>query len=332
MAKTPAMLRKLLVVKFHGEDGDDAGGLSKEFFFLLSQELFNPEYGLFLRGTEASNYNLQINADSGTVDPEHHLQHFKLFGRCVALSIFHHRLIDVQFAPTFYQAMLGQKITLGDLKAVDEPLWKSLTWTLNNDIEGVLDDETFSYIEESMFGEQIAIDIVPGGSRISLTNANKSRYVDAMVEHKTLGRTKDQFKSFMDGIDEIVHRDHFTVFSASELEALISGSSQLDVADWRKHTELENYTVHDPQIKWLWTVVENWDDAMRSRFLQFATGAARIPLTGFRDLRGGGESRLFKVTRVGAPTALPAAHSCFNRVDLPPYTSMAILEQKLTMA
>lgn len=72
----------------------------REFFFLLSQELFNPEYGLFLRGTEASNYNLQvsrrlpplrpslvlpnpdfvslqINADSGTVDPEHHLQHFK---------------------------------------------------------------------------------------------------------------------------------------------------------------------------------------------------------------------------------------------------------------
>ena len=41
---------------------------------------------------------------------------------------------------------------------------------------------------------------------------------------------------------------------------------------------------------------------------------------------------VFQVTRVGAPTALPAAHSCFNRVDLPPYPSMAILQQKLTMA
>jgi len=48
----------------------------------------------------------------------------------------------------------------------------------NNNIEGVLDDETFSYVEESMFGEQLTIDIVPGGSKIALTNANKSRYVE----------------------------------------------------------------------------------------------------------------------------------------------------------
>lgn len=37
MAKTPLMLKKLLIVKFHGEEGDDAGGLSKEFFYLLSK-------------------------------------------------------------------------------------------------------------------------------------------------------------------------------------------------------------------------------------------------------------------------------------------------------
>ena len=71
---------------------------------------------------------------------------------------------------------------------------------------------------------------------------------------------------------------------------------------------------------------------LQSKLLQFATGAARIPLTGFRDLRGGGESRLFKITRVGTKHALPQAHSCFNRLDLPPYESMAVLKEKLTMA
>lgn len=47
------------------------------------------------------------------------------------------------------------------------------------------------------------------------------------------------------------------------LQALISGSSDLDVKDWRTHTELENYTVHDPQIRWFWTVVEAMDSAMK---------------------------------------------------------------------
>jgi hypothetical protein len=48
-------------------------------------------------------------------------------------------------------------------------------------------------------------------------------------------------------------------------QALISGSSDLDVKDWRTHTELENYTVHDPQIRWFWTVVEAMDASMKVR-------------------------------------------------------------------
>jgi E3 ubiquitin-protein ligase NEDD4 len=37
-------LKKRLMIKFHGEDGLDYGGLSREFFFLMSKEMFNPFY------------------------------------------------------------------------------------------------------------------------------------------------------------------------------------------------------------------------------------------------------------------------------------------------
>ena len=36
-----------LYINFHGEEGLDYGGPSREFFFLLSREVFNPYYGLF---------------------------------------------------------------------------------------------------------------------------------------------------------------------------------------------------------------------------------------------------------------------------------------------
>ena len=36
-----------LYVKFGGESGLDYGGLAREWFFLLSHEMFSPYYGLF---------------------------------------------------------------------------------------------------------------------------------------------------------------------------------------------------------------------------------------------------------------------------------------------
>jgi ubiquitin-protein ligase E3 A len=41
-------LRKPLRVKFVGEQGIDEGGVRKEFFHLLIEELFNPNYAMFL--------------------------------------------------------------------------------------------------------------------------------------------------------------------------------------------------------------------------------------------------------------------------------------------
>lgn len=41
------LLKAKLWIEFEGETGLDYGGLSREWFFLLSREMFNPYYGLF---------------------------------------------------------------------------------------------------------------------------------------------------------------------------------------------------------------------------------------------------------------------------------------------
>ncbi|MCO5600910.1 hypothetical protein L7F22_055027 [Adiantum nelumboides] len=69
MRQQPNDLKKRLMIKFDGEDGLDYGGLSREFFFLLSHEMFNPFYCLFEYSAH-DNYTLQINPHSG-VNPEH---------------------------------------------------------------------------------------------------------------------------------------------------------------------------------------------------------------------------------------------------------------------
>lgn len=37
----------MLQVKFHGEEAEDAGGVTKEFFMLLLREILDPKYGMF---------------------------------------------------------------------------------------------------------------------------------------------------------------------------------------------------------------------------------------------------------------------------------------------
>ena len=99
----------------------------REWFFLLSHEVFDPSYGLFQYSAH-DNYTLQINPASG-INPDH-LSYFKFIGRIVGLAIFHRRFLDAYFVPSFYKMMLVKHVSLVDLEGVDTELHRSLVWML----------------------------------------------------------------------------------------------------------------------------------------------------------------------------------------------------------
>lgn len=327
MRQTPSDLKKRLMIKFDGEDGLDYGGLSREFFFLLSHEMFNPFYCLFEYSAH-DNYTLQINPASG-VNPEH-LNYFKFIGRCLGLGIFHRRFLDAYFIVSFYKMILKKKVTLADLESVDAELHRGLTWMLDNDITDII-DETFTTVEER-FGEMVTIELQPGGEEVPVTQDNKKEYVDAIVEYRISKRVKEQFDAFMSGFSELIPQDLVTVFDERELELLIGGMSEIDVDDWTKFTDYRGYEVNDEVIQWFWKCVRGWPAERKSRLLQFATGTSRIPVNGFKDLQGSDGPRRFTIEKSGDPGQLPKSHTCFNRIDLPPYKDYNTLEHKLTLA
>jgi len=127
MRFTPQELKKRLMIKFSGEEGLDYGGVSREFFFLLSHEMFNPFYGLF-QFSAHDMYTLQINPNSG-INPEH-LNYFRFIGRVMGLAIFHHRFLDAFFIAALYKMILGKKTTVKDMESVDADMFRSLSWML----------------------------------------------------------------------------------------------------------------------------------------------------------------------------------------------------------
>lgn len=298
-------LKKRLMIKFDGEDGLDYGGLSREFFFLLSHEMFNPFYCLFEYSAH-DNYTLQINPHSG-INPEH-LNYFKFIGRVVGLAIFHRRFLDAFFIGALYKMMLGKAVALADMEGVDADFHRSLQWMLDNDISGGILEQTFS-TEDERFGVLTVEDLIPNGRNIEVTNENKKEYVDLMVKWRIEKRIAEQFQAFKEGFHELIPQDLINVFDERELELLIGGIAEIDVDDWKKHTDYRGYTESDEVIQNFWSTVRSWDGEQKSRLLQFTTGTSRIPVNGFKDLQGSDGPRRFTIEKAGEIANLPKAHT-----------------------
>ncbi|KAH8413862.1 hypothetical protein KR222_010508 [Zaprionus bogoriensis] len=325
-------MRKRLMVKFKGEEGLDYGGVAREWLHLLSREMLNPQYGLFQYSRD-DHYTLQINPDSG-VNPDH-LSYFHFVGRTLGIAVFHGHCLDGGFTTPFYKQLLNKPITLGDIEGVDPELHRSLTWMLESNISGII-ESTFS-VENNSFGALVVHELKPGGASIPVTEENKREYVKLYVNYRFMRGIEQQFLALQKGFCELIPSHLLRPFDERELELVIGGISSIDVNDWRNNTRLKHCTNETPQVLWFWQVVESYSSEMRARLLQFVTGSSRVPLQGFRALQGSTGAvgpRLFTIhLTADVPTQnLPKAHTCFNRIDLPPYENYQLLCDKLTQA
>jgi len=102
--------------------------------------------------------------------------------------------------------------------------------------------------------------------------------------------------------------------------------------DWISYTDYRGYDKSDKVVEWFWQVVRSWPPERKSRLLQFVTGTSRVPVNGFKDLQGSDGPRRFTIDKSGDPSQLPRSHTCFNRIELPPYEDLESLEKKLLFA
>ncbi|XP_018417512.1 PREDICTED: E3 ubiquitin-protein ligase HECW2 [Nanorana parkeri] len=320
--------RNKLYVTFVGEEGLDYSGPSREFFFLVSRELFNPYYGLFEYSANDT-YTVQISPMSAFVDNHH--EWFRFSGRILGLALIHQYLLDAFFTRPFYKALLRILCDLSDLEYLDEEFHQSLQWMKDNDIHDML-DLTFT-VNEEVFGQITERELKPGGANIPVTEKNKKEYIEKMVKWRIERGVVQQTESLVRGFYEVVDARLVSVFDARELELVIAGTAEIDLGDWRNNTEYRG-GYHDTHIviRWFWAAVERFNNEQRLRLLQFVTGTSSIPYEGFASLRGSNGPRRFCVEKWGKITALPRAHTCFNRLDLPPYPSFSMLYEKLLTA
>ncbi|XP_041124016.1 NEDD4-like E3 ubiquitin-protein ligase WWP2 isoform X2 [Polyodon spathula] len=321
-------LRRRLYIIMRGEEGLDYGGIAREWFFLLSHEVLNPMYCLFEYAGK-NNYCLQINPAS-SINPDH-LSYFRFIGRFIAMALYHGKFIDTGFTLPFYKCMLNKKPTLKDLESIDPEFYNSIMWVKENDLEecGV---ELFFAQDMEILGKVTTHELITDGENMLVTAENKEEYIRLLTNWRFTRGVEEQTKDFLDGFNEVVPLEWLRYFDEKEIELMLCGMQEIDLSDWQKNTIYRHYTKNSKQIQWFWQVVKEMDNEKRIRLLQFVTGTCRLPVGGFTELIGSNGPQKFCIDKVGKETWLPRSHTCFNRLDLPPYKSFEQLKEKLLFA
>lgn len=313
---TPDQLHQSLRIKFANEPGVDAGGLVREWFTLMTKEVFDDATGLFYRIGNGD--GLMINPASAEASVDH-LMYYQAIGRYIGRALFEGILIDAHLAIPICKHILGIPITFSDLEFVDNDLYKNLKWLRENTgVESLALDFTVNV--DHMPDKMKVVELVPNGSDIAVTDENKMEYISMRFKWIVATSISQQLGSVMQGLFSIIPVELLSVFDHQELELLICGIPDIDVQDWKTHTIYVGDR-DERAIAWFWNCVHGFSNEQKARLLQFTTGSARVPVQGFKALTmNDGRICPFAIQCVSANECLyPRAHTCFNRIDLPRY-------------
>lgn len=105
--RSPDEWKNRFYIVFEGEEGQDAGGLLREWYTIISREIFNPMYALFTT-SPGDRVTYMINPASHC--NSNHLSYFKFVGRVISKAIYDNKLLECYFTRSFYKHILGKPV------------------------------------------------------------------------------------------------------------------------------------------------------------------------------------------------------------------------------
>ncbi|KAF9993678.1 hypothetical protein BGZ79_001629, partial [Entomortierella chlamydospora] len=120
ITKKHADLKKPLKVAFVdvGEEGMDQGGVTKEFFQIMVEKVFDSQFGLFKELEESRSWWFEGVLDGSCqvemteTDTKIRLVEYELVGILVGLALYNGVILGVRFPTVVYRKLLGWEIDL----------------------------------------------------------------------------------------------------------------------------------------------------------------------------------------------------------------------------
>ncbi|KAF0983086.1 hypothetical protein FDP41_011064 [Naegleria fowleri] len=320
-------LMKPMFVYFAGEQGFDVGGVTREFYHLLSQKILDSNNALFVRTGHANTYHPNptsaVNAD--------HLQYFHFIGKLIGKALSDNKMMDTHFSKVIFKLIVGRPVTFEDLEAVEPTMYLSLKKMLLLDNIDSIMEMTFT-ADINDFGENNVYELCENGEEIEVNDDNKYEFVEAYAKWKLVESVRPQVEKMLEGIYEVIPPEYLTIFNESELELLLCGSTEFSISEWRQHTFYEGgFDDNHPTVQLFWKMLEQeFSHLQQAQLLQFATGTSCLPCEGFSGLSP--PFTLCLLRHYISTEYFPVAHTCLNRIDIPPYETLEKMTDRFKKA
>ncbi|KAG7964552.1 hypothetical protein I3843_09G176100 [Carya illinoinensis] len=335
-------------------------GPTLEFYTLVSCEfqksglgMWRGEYGLFASSTtlEAEDKGILMSPSGlfprpwpstlSTSDDQFSevIKKFVLLGQVAAKSLQDGRVLDLHFSKAFYKIILGRELTLYDIQSFDPELSRTLLefQALVNrkrfleSVNGENSPAEFDSFFRDTRIEDLCLDFtLPGypnyvlasGPDYKMVNMrNLEDYVSLIVDATINSGISRQAEAFKSGFNQVFPMEHLQIFTEDELEHLLCGEhDSLVFNELLDHVKFDHgYTASSLPI------------VNRRAFLQFVTGAPRLPPGGLASLNPK-LTVVRKHSSIWADTDLPSVMTCANYLKLPAYSSKERMKERLLYA
>ena len=332
--------KRAFKLKLIGEGVEDYGGPYRQAFEVVCDELqCDTEWPISKRacllplfipcpnrysgvGDGRDKYVLNPSARSASL-----LRRFEFLGKLMGIAVRHGLQLGLNLPILFWRNLVGLPITRKHLEEIDTAFVRDLktiesaTAANFNDLIGT--DRKFQVVLSD--GNVVGADDSP-----TLTYENAKEYIKFALDTR-IKECETQMTALKKGLAAVLPIEHFSLFTAEELEILFCGRTGFDVELLKSITEYEGVEASDQHVKWLWEVLEEMSLEDRIAFLKFVWARSRMP----------SKSEMSTAFRLQQPSGgaaekpdnyLPCAQTCFFILSLPRYSSKEILRKKLLQA
>ncbi|KAM8827696.1 putative E3 ubiquitin-protein ligase HERC1 isoform 4-T4 [Spinachia spinachia] len=317
-------------VKLVGEGADDAGGVFDDTITEMCQELQSGVVDLLIHSPN-SFADVGSNTDRFLFNPaarlEDHMVQFRFLGILMAVAIRTKKPLDLHLAPWVWKQLCSMPLGEPDLEEVDLLTYRTLQGILHLDNSGITEDNFHVMIPLDSFMAHSAngrlVPVVPGGQNVSLTFGNRTEYVERALDYR-LHEMDSQVAAVREGMSTIIPVPLLSLLTAQQLEQLVCGLPEVSVEMLKKLVRYRDIAESHELIGWFWQSLEEFTNEERVLFLRFVSGRSRLP-SNPADI-----TQKFQIIKVDRPiNGLPTAQTCFFLFRLPPYTSQAVLAERL---
>jgi len=268
------------------------------------------------------------------------LSAYEFLGRLMGMAMRSGGLLALNFPSLLWKHIVSQPVTQEDIRAID-----LLSFQIIDDIKamasqpGISDSVFDSQMADANVrfevydSAQISCDLIPGGKNISVTWENKQFFSEALLKYR-LTEFEQQCEAIRRGMCTVVPQQLLSLYTWQELEQKVAGAT-FDVDLLEQATEYKGPSADSPHVKLFWQMMrERLTDEQRSRFISFVWGRSRLPtsIAGFSDRfkiqnHGHDDGRAGRVDKL-----LPISHTCFFSLELPRYSSVDIMTDRMVYA